>query len=54
MKFRVTYSDGTVKEETSSDCSTVEQFINSRFGTCSALDKIKVELIEDPKPKTKK
>ena len=56
-KFQVIYSDGTTNEEVASDCSTVEQFINTRFGTNSALDKIKVELIEDqaePKAKTKK
>lgn len=47
--FNVTYSDGTEKVEVASDCNTVEQFINSRFGTSSGLDNIQVELVEEAK-----
>ena len=57
--FKVTYSDGTEKVETSSDCPTVELFMNSRFGTGSGRENVKVELegeIEvkvEPAPKAK-
>jgi len=39
-KFEVTYADGTVKVEEQSDCHTLEQFINCRFGTGGLPDKI--------------
>lgn len=56
--FNVTYSDGTEKVEVASDCDTVEQFLNSRFGTSSGRDQAKVELegevkAEATKPATK-
>lgn len=50
MKFKVIYSDGTVRHEEASDCTTVDQFINTRFGTSSGLDKITVTLAEKPPP----
>jgi hypothetical protein len=50
MKFRVTYSNGTTQEVESSDCSSVEAFCNSHFG--SAWDEAKangamVEVVTD-------
>ena len=53
-QFKVTYSDGTEKVETASDCATVEQFLNSRFGSSSGRDKVKVELIGEEKSAEKK
>lgn len=41
--FNVTYPDGTKRTETQSDCSTMEQFINCRFGSADT-SKVKVEL----------
>jgi len=46
-KFNVTYSDGTSRVEEASDCSTVEQFINTRFGSSSGVSKVKVTLAEE-------
>ena len=42
--FNVIYSDGTERTEVASDCHTIEQFINSRFGTSVDLDKVKVSM----------
>lgn len=50
MKFKVIYSDGTVRYEEASDCVTVDQFVNTRFGTSSGLDKITVTFAEEPAP----
>ena len=47
-KFKVIYSSGIVQECEQSDCFTVEQFINCRFGTCDTSS-AKVELVgEEP------
>jgi hypothetical protein len=46
--FNITYSDGTEKVETASDCDTVDQFINSRFGSSSGQDSIIVTLQGEP------
>ena len=52
-QFDVTYPDGTQKLEEQSDCSTVEQFRNCRFGSCDS-SQVKVELVVDKSPETKK
>lgn len=44
-QFKVTYSDGSKTLETASDCNSVEQFLNTRFGSSSGLDKVKVEMV---------
>ena len=33
MKFEITWANGSVEEVEQSDCKTVEQFINCRFGS---------------------
>lgn len=45
-KFKITYTDGKVEEVEQSDCRTVEQMINCRFGSCDTTG-VKVELVED-------
>jgi len=52
-KFLVTYADGSQKTEEQSDCSTVEQFINCRFGTADTSG-VKVELEGEEAPVAKK
>lgn len=51
-KFLVTYADGSQKTEEQSDCSTVEQFINCRFGSADISD-VKVELADGEVPARK-
>lgn len=46
MRFKVTWPDGREETVEQSDCKTVEQFINCRFGSQGAGE-TKVELIED-------
>lgn len=48
-KFKVTYADGSSKVEEQSDCSTVKQFINCRFGSADT-SKVEVELFTEAKP----
>lgn len=55
--FSVTYADGTTKTEVQSDCETVEQFLNCRFGsvdTSSIKVSIEGEEVPSPKKTTKK
>lgn len=47
-QFNITYPDGTQKLEEQSDCRTVEQFRNCRFGSCDS-SQVKIELV-DKKP----
>ena len=50
-KFKITYTSGKVEEVEQSDCYTVEQMINCRFGSCD-ISGVKVELVgstEEPK-----
>jgi hypothetical protein len=49
-KFKVEYSNGVVQEHEQSDCHTVEQFINCRFGSCDTSS-VKVTLLEEVAPK---
>ena len=54
-KFKITYTDGKVEEVEQSDCRTVEQMINCRFGSCD-ISGVKVELIsstDEPKKSVK-
>lgn len=37
-KFKITYSSGVEEEVEQSDCHTVEQMINCRFGTIDLTD----------------
>ena len=52
-KFKIEYSNGSVQEVEQSDCHTVEQFINCRFGSCDT-SKIKVTLADETAPAPKK
>lgn len=52
-QFNVEYADGTKKVEDQSDCSTVEQFINCRFGSAD-VSGIKVSLVGEESPVAKK
>ena len=52
-QFNVTYKDGTEKVEEQSDCSTVEQFINCRFGSADTSS-VKVTLVGEEAPAPKK
>ena len=62
-RFKITWDSGVETEYEQSDCSTVEQFINCRFGA-GAKPTAKVELVVDkveavpepvtPKPKAAK
>lgn len=46
-KFRVTYPSGAVEEVEQSDCKTVEQFANAKFGYANYVDfGVKVELVK--------
>ena len=47
-KFKITYTDGKVEEVEQSDCHTVEQMTNCRFGSCDASG-VKVELAGEAK-----
>lgn len=47
-KFKITYTDGKVEEVEQSDCHTVEQMINCRFGSCDHSG-VKVELVGEAK-----
>ena len=47
-KFKITYTDGKVEEVEQSDCHTVEQMINCRFGSCGHSG-VKVELVGEAK-----
>lgn len=47
--FNVEYADGSVKTEEQSDCSTVEQFVNCRFGSADT-SKVKVTLVGEEAP----
>lgn len=47
-KFKITYTDGKVEEVEQSDCHTVEQMINCRFGSCD-ISGVKVELAGEAK-----
>lgn len=51
--FNVTYADGSNKVEEQSDCSTVEQFINCRFGSADTSG-IKVSIEGEEVPMSKK
>lgn len=52
-QFNVEYSDGSKKVEEQSDCSTVDQFINCRFGGADTSG-IKVTLVGEEAPTPKK
>lgn len=53
--FNVTYADGSTKVEEQSDCSTVEQFINCRFGSADTSGiKVSIEGEEAVAPKKAK
>lgn len=57
-RFKITWDSGVETEYEQSDCSTVEQFINCRFGA-GAKPTAKVELVVDkveavPEPVTPK
>lgn len=43
-KFKVQYANGDAQEVEQSDCRTVEQFMNCRFGSTDTSG-VKVELI---------
>lgn len=45
-KFKITFSSGLEQTVEQSDCQTVEQLINCRFGSCDTTG-IKVELLTD-------
>lgn len=47
-KFKITYADGKVEEVEQSDCHTVEQMINCRFGSRDTSG-VKVELAGEAK-----
>lgn len=47
-KFKITYTSGKVEEVEQSDCHTVEQMINCRFGSCDTFG-VKVELAGEAK-----
>lgn len=47
-KFKITYTDGRVEEVEQSDCHTVEQMTNCRFGSCDTSG-VKVELEDEAK-----
>ena len=47
-KFKITYADGKVEEVEQSDCRTVEQMTNCRFGSCDTTG-VKVELVGEEK-----
>lgn len=47
-KFKITYTSGKVEEVEQSDCHTVEQMINCRFGSCDTTG-VKVELVGEAK-----
>lgn len=51
--FVIEWEDGTVEEVEQSDCATVEQYINCRFGTRADGTTAKVSL-KDEAPVTKK
>jgi hypothetical protein len=51
--FNVEYADGTSKVEEQSDCSTVEQFMNCRFGSADT-SKVKVTIVGEEAPAPKK
>ena len=51
-KFIVTYADGVTKTEEQSDCATVEQFVNCRFGSADTSGiKVSIEGEEVAAPK---
>lgn len=54
-QFNVEYADGSKKVEEQSDCATVEQFINCRFGSAD-ISKVKITLVgaEEAPKKAKK
>ena len=54
-KFKIEWSKDRVEEVEQSDCKTVEQFINCRFGSCD-ISGVKVELVsstDEPKKSVK-
>lgn len=55
-KFRITYKSGAVEECEQSDCETVEQFANTKFGSVDyAACETKIEMAgeEAEKPAVK-
>lgn len=49
-KFKITYKSGAVEEFEQSDCSTIEQLINVKFGSADYKSNgVEVELINDAK-----
>lgn len=51
MKFKIEWANGRVEEVEQKDCSSVEQFINVRFGSAGARDhKVTVAGVEQPAP----
>ena len=49
MKFKTTWPDGREEVREQSDCTTVEQFINTRFGS-GGCGEAKVTLVETSAP----
>jgi hypothetical protein len=49
MKFQIEWPDGKKEIVEQSDCKTVEQFVNCRFG--SSKTKAKVTLVDKPEAK---
>jgi hypothetical protein len=45
-KFHIVWPDGTEEDAVHDDCSTVEEFINCRFGS-SDSSKAKITLVEE-------
>lgn len=50
-KFKVEYPNGKVEVTEQSDCATIEQFVNTRFGTVKTEAKVSlagVKSVEEP------
>jgi len=49
-KFKITYKSGVVEEFEQSDCSTIEQLVNVKFGSADYKSNgVEVELINETK-----
>jgi hypothetical protein len=53
MKFKITWENGRVEEIEQSDCNSVEQFVNCRFGS-RGVGNASVVVAGAEKPEAKK